>query len=189
MKKTCAALLCLALPGLAFASEPRYSYVEGGYQYVDLDDLNVDGDGWFVGGSLGVTERVHLLAAYSDVGLDFGIDVSTLTLGVGGNLPIERSVHLVGEVGYVRTDIDTRFTSFDDDGLFVSGGIRWMTTDQVELAASVNYVNLDDAGSDTSFSAGIRFHVTPDLALTANVNLGDDATGYAFGIRYYFPGL
>lgn len=189
MKQLSAALLCVALPCVALADEPRYTYVQGGYQYLDIDDLDIDGDGWFVGGSFGITERLHLLADYSDLGLDFGFDVSTLRLGIGGHLPLDQGVHLVGEAGYVRAKVDHRFGDFTDDGLFVSGGVRWMATDRVELNALLNYVDLDDSGNDTSVSGGILYNLTPELALGANVTLGDDSTGYTVGLRYYFPGL
>jgi hypothetical protein len=186
MKKTSAVLLLVALPCVALADAPRYTYIEGGYHYLDLDDIDVDGDGWGIGGSVALTDRVHLLAGYSSLGLDFGIDVTSLDVGVGANLPLDTSLHLVGEAGYTRTEIDTRFGDFDDDGFFGRAGLRWMVTEQVELNGWVTYVNLDDSGSDTGFSVGGLFHFTPELALGASVDLGDDATGYSVGLRYYF---
>lgn len=186
MKRTALALLCAVLPCAALAAEPRYTYIEGGYQYLDLDDFDVDGDGWAIGGSVALTDRFHLIAGYSSLGLDFGIDVASVNIGVGGSLPLDRSVHLVAEAGYARVDIDTPLSDFDDDGLFVNGGLRWMVTEGLELSGWLNYVNLDDSGSDTGFSLGGLFSITPELALGASVDLGDDATGYSVGLRYYF---
>ncbi len=189
MKKGCAALLCAALPCVAMADEPRYTYVEGGYQYIDLDDFDVDGDGLGLGGSFGITDRVHLAARYSDLDLDRGLDATSFNLGIGGNLPLEQSLHLVGEIGYASAEIDTPFGDFDDDGYYLSGGLRWMVAPNVELSGLVDYVDLDDSGDDTSLTLGGLYHITPDFAVGASVDFSDDATGYNLGVRYYFPGL
>lgn len=192
MTHRCAALLLTAaLPFAAVAEEPRYSYIEGGYQHLDIDGsgIDVDGDGLGLGGSLGLTDRVHLLASYSEVDLDFGIDVTQFSAGVGGNLPMSGDVHLIGSVGYAWTEIDTNFGDADDDGFFLSGGVRWMVAPAFELTGEVTYVDFDDAGDDTTLSVGGLFSLTPDLALGVGASFGDDITGYTVGLRYYFPGM
>ncbi len=189
MKKIIAALTCAAIPMMSSAEEPRYTYLEGGYQAIDLDDLDVDGDGFGIGGSLGITDRVHLKAAYSDLDLDFGIDVSSYELGIGGSLPLSEPVHLVGEVGYTKSELDSSIIDADDDGYFLSGGFRWMASPQFELNAFINYVDLDDSGDDTSLSVGALYSITDDLAVGAGIDRSDDVTGYSIGLRYYFPTL
>jgi hypothetical protein len=185
MKRTALALLCAALPCAALAEEPRYTYIEGGYQFLDVEDFDVDGDGWGIGGSAALTDRFHLVASYSSLGLDLGIDATTLNAGVGVNFPMSSAVHLVAEAGYVRADFETPFGDVDDDGYFVSGGIRWMALEQLELAASVDYVDVGDFGDDTGLTVGALYSLTPNLAIGASVDLSDDATGYSAGLRYY----
>lgn len=177
-----------SMPLAALSEEPRYTYVEGGYQALDLDNVDADGDGFGIGGSLALTERVFVTAAYSNMDLDFGIDVSSYDLSVGGNIPLSDGLHLVGEVGYTWTEFDTSIFDVNDDGYFVSGGFRWMATPALELDAGLNYVDLDDSGDDTSLSVGALYSVTDSLALGAGIEWGDDATGYSLGLRYYFPG-
>lgn len=186
-----AVLLITTLPFAAAAAEPRYTYLEGGYQHLDIDvgsGIDVDGDGFGLGGSLSVTDHVHLLASYSQVDLDFGVDATEYSVGVGGRLPMDAGVHLVGSAGWTWAELETSIGDFDDDGFFVSGGVRWMATDRVELSADVTYVDLDDSGDDTTLGIGLLFHMTPDLALGVGAQFGDDVTGYQAGLRYYFPG-
>jgi hypothetical protein len=188
---TVVVLLASALPFAAAADEPRYTYLEGGYQFIDIDvggGVDVDGDGFGIGGSVSVTDHIHLLASYSKVDLDFGIDASEYSVGVGGRLPVGPGVHLTGSVGWAWAKLDTPFGDFDDDGIFLSGGVRWMATERVELNGELTYVDLDDAGDDTTLSIGLLFHLTPDLALGIGALFGDDVTGYQAGLRYYFPG-
>lgn len=188
MKRLVVAVACVAAPMVALADAPRYTYVEGEYQSIDIDidvgptDVSVDGDGFGIGGSAAITERVFVRGAYSNLDVE-GIDVDQYEIGIGGNVPTEENFHLVGEVGYTRAELN----SADDDGFFVSGGFRWMASPQFELNAGLNYVDLDDSGDDTSLTVGGVFNVSPDLALEGNIELADDATAYAFGLRYYFP--
>ena len=59
--------ICAALVGWfaspVAANELNYSYIEGGYLDTDLDDLDVDGDGFGVSGSIELTEDYFLVAS------------------------------------------------------------------------------------------------------------------------------
>lgn len=193
MKHVAATALLVAstLPFAAAAAEPRYTYLEGGYQHLDIDvgsGIDADGDGFGLGGSLSVTDHVHLLASFAQTDLDFGVDATEYSVGIGGRLPMGDGVHLTGSAGWAWVELDTPIGDFDDDGFFISGGFRWMATEQVELTADVTYVDLDDAGDDTTLGIGLLFHLTPDLALGIGAQFGNDVTGYQAGLRYYFPG-
>lgn len=182
--------LTAALPLGALAQEPRYTFIEGGYQYLDIDGggLDVDGDGIGLGGSVGLTDRVHLLGSYSTLDLDFGIDATEYAVGVGGNFPTSDTVHLIGSIGYTSIEVETSAGDADDDGLFLSGGVRWMANEQFELTAELTYVDMDDSGDDTGLSVAGLYNLTPDLAFLLGSSFSDDANGYTAGVRYYFPG-
>ncbi len=99
---------------------------------------------------------------------------------------LNEALDLVGEVGYADVEVDPRFGDLDDNRPYhLSGGLRWMATDRVELNGKVSYVHLDDAGSDTTFQIGGLFHSTADLAVGASAEFGDDANTCNLGIRYY----
>jgi len=179
----CAAALLLALPLAIQAAEPRYTYVEAGYFNFDLDDVNVDGDGFNVGGSLALTDLIHVVASYSDGETDqFNLDFSELDLAVGLNYRLQPGLDVVGRVGYVDTEVE----NFDDDGYSLEGLLRWMANEQLELDAGVKYVDLDDSGSDTAFQVAALYSIMPNLALGAGLSVSDDVTQWTLGGRYYF---
>jgi hypothetical protein len=188
MKRIVAAVVCAAIPALCLAESPRYTYLEAGYQALDLDDPNVDGDGFGLGGSLALNERLYLRAGYSDLDMDFGVDVSSYEFGIGGNLPMSDDLHLVGEVGYTETELDASNFDIEDDGYYLSGGFRWMATEALEVNALLSYVDMSDSGDETSLTVGGLYNLTADLAVGVGASWSDDAMGYSAGLRYYFPG-
>lgn len=188
---TVGATLSLAAAGPALAAQPgtgdlRYTYVEGGYLNVDLDDFDEDGDGFFLGGSVLVVDQLFLTADYDYADFDGGIDARTLDLGVGIRLPAAPGADVVFSGGYVDAEVETRFGDFDDDGYFVTGGMRWMVTPQVELNGGLKYVDLDESGDDLAVQFGGLVTVRPNLAVLGEIELADDADSIAIGLRYYF---
>jgi hypothetical protein len=186
MKTSGIALLCLVLPCLGVADEPRYTFVEGAYQYVEFEDFDADGDGWFVAGSVALGERMYVLASYAKVGFDFGVDADTLRLGIGGSLPLSDPFHLVAETGYAKAGVDSSFGDTDDHGYFVSGGARWKVTPRFEVTGLLHFAELEKSGFGTSLSTGVLFHLTQNLALGAAADSDGDTTGYSANLRYYF---
>lgn len=176
----------LLVASQAFAeAEPRYTYLEASYVDIELDDVDADGDGFAFGGSVALGDAFHLAGTYSDYDMDFGIDVQELLLGVGYHFGLSRGLDLVAEGGYASTDVDTRFGDFDDSGLYLSGGLRWMVLERMELNGGVRYVDLDDSGDGTALLLGGLFHLTPDLALGGGLELSDDDEVYNVGVRLY----
>lgn len=178
------ALILTSTP--AAAADLNYDYVEGGYQSVDLDSPGVDGDGLFLGGSVRLTQSLFLQGEYDYADFDRGVDARSLELGVGVRFPAAPNVDLTLTGGYVNAEVDTRFGDFDDDGLFVGGAVRWMVNDQVELNAGLDYVDLDDSGDDVALTLGGVVHLQSQLALTAGVEIADDADTIELGLRYHF---
>ncbi|MEQ8783464.1 MAG: outer membrane beta-barrel protein [Roseibium album] len=189
MRTTCkfaVALTLTAAASAAVAADLRYDYLEGGYQNVDLDNPGVDGDGLFLGGSLLLAQSFFLAADFDYADFDRGVDARSIELGGGVRFPLAPSLDLVLGGGYVDVEVDTRFGDFDDDGLFLRGGVRWLATDQVELKALLNYVDLDESGDDTGVDLGVVVHLQPQLALLAGVEIADDADVVNLGLRYHF---
>ena len=170
---------------IAQPAEPRYTYLEAGYVDIDLNDVDADGDGFALGGSLALGDAFYLAGSYADYDLNFGIDAQELLLGVGYHYGLSSGLDLVAEGGYAHTEIDTQFGDFDDSGLYLSGGLRWMALERLELNGRVRYVDLDDSGDGTALLLGGLFHVTPDLALGGGVELSDDSDVYNIGFRLY----
>ena len=189
--RTASAALYMVLflaPWSAGAGNFSYTYIEGGYGQVDIDNPNIDGDVWGIGGSYGITEWVHVYAnyAYTDYD-DFGADGNNWGAGLGVSVPLGDKADFVGEAGYVYADIDTRFGDADDDGYALSVALRGQLADQFQLEGGVTYADLDDTGDDTTFFAGGRFYFTESFAAGAGYSAGDDVSAWSLTLRWEFP--
>lgn len=180
-------LVAFAMP--AIAAELSYSYVEAGYQKIELDDssgFSVDGDGFGIGGSFEIGDSFHVFGSYASSSFDFSVDLDEYSLGAGYHTSITNNVDAVFELAYVRAEANTPFGfSVDDDGYGASVGVRAMLGENFELAGSVNYVDLGDSDG-TSFDGTARYYVTPAFALGINAGFGDDVTTYGASMQWYF---
>jgi hypothetical protein len=190
----------LAISGQALAEDGfSYTYLDLGYTDSELEfsdsgvDADADGDGFRLGGSFALTDRIHLLASYSD--LDYEFDVGGLTgetsadiLSVGGgvNIPLKPTLDFVGTLAYTKGEIDE--ADFDDDGFTLGAGLRGRVAERLELTGGIQYLegDLSDIFGDTSFGVGARYFFTNMFALVADVNVGDDTTAWMLGGRFNF---
>ena len=178
----------LVLPGIAGAGNLSYTFLEGGYGEVDIDDPDIDGDGWAVGGSVGVTDWVHLYANYQTVDFDnLDAELDQWGAGVGVSVPVGDRADIVGEIGYINSTLDTFFGDIDDDGYSVSAAIRGRVADPFELAGGVTYADLDDAGDDTTFFASARYYFVESFAVGAGYSVGDDVSSWLISLRWEMP--
>lgn len=183
-----AMLAALALAPLASQAEgPGYSYVEGGYVRTNIDGIGKDADGFVVRGSVELPRDFFLFASYIDQGV-YGIDIKQYGVGAGYAWSMTDTTDLYGKVGYAKAEADADAYGFglDDDGYSLGVGIRSLVTKNVELEASINYVDLSDSGDDTTFGAGARWYFTENFALGIEAQVGDDATTYGIGFRWSF---
>ena len=90
-------------------------------------------------------------------------------------------------LSYVSAEVSASgFGSADEDGFGVSIGLRGMVAEQVELAGSIGYVDLGDAGDGTSIGASAYYNFTEAFALGLFLETDDDVTGYGLSGRFYF---
>lgn len=173
------------LPLAAQSQDISYSYVEAAYIETDLDGVSRNADGWALRGSIGITDEVFIFADYGDQSIG-PFDFQSYNVGAGYAWPLAERTHLYGKVSYVKAEADGFGLSADDDGYGLGVGVRHLVTDQFELGAAANYVDLSDSGDDTAFSLGARWHFTPQLSLGAEASFSDDANGYGVGLRWSF---
>lgn len=179
----------LALP--AFAGDISYNYVEFGYQKIDIDDIvpgvDIDGDGFGIGGSFEVGESWFVAAGYSQADLDFGVDLDQLGIGVGWYTTMSNNTDFYALVQYVEAEVSVSgFGSADEDGFGAAIGVRGMVTDNVEIGGSIGYIDLGDAGDGTSFGAHVLYNFTENFAAGLLLDIEEDATSYGAGVRFYW---
>lgn len=182
-------LLILAAP--LQAGEFSYNFFEFGYQTVEIDDvvpgLDVDGDGFVLGGSVEVAEDWFVLASYSAIDFDFGVDGDTLELGGGYHAAISDRADFFATLSYLRAEASANgFSSDSEDGIGMRVGVRGKVSDRVELEGSLGYANLGGGNDGTSFSVGALYEFTPTVSGGVRFGVEEDATAFGVGARFYF---
>lgn len=161
-------ILCLALPKAAQAGF-GYTWLEAGYGYVEPDGGNGDG-GPYAALSAQIKPRMHLFSSYRKIGGGDGF-----VMGVGGHLPVDPKLHLVGRLGWADLD--------GDGGLRLEGGFRLRAGS--EINGGVFFSDLD-FGSETGVYLGAVSTIQGPVALTGTLRVSDRYTDASFGLRFYF---
>jgi hypothetical protein len=178
----------LLMAGSGIAAELDYTYGELRYIETELDagPVDVDGDGFEIGGSLELAQSVHIFGNFQTLDFGRGIDASAFEIGGGYAMPLNNGADLVARLSYIDGEIDTPGGDADDSGFGFSAGARNMFTPQLEGRAFVNYVDLDESGDEVSFEIAGDWFVNEQVALGASLELGDDVTSWTLGARWFF---
>lgn len=206
MKMTMTALLlALAmLPVFAQSEAPTtpihdYTFVDIGYQYldIDVDDISEDAHGLGVAGVVQINDWFHLWASTSLSRIEMeDVNVTTASIGVGfgAHTPLTDSVSTYANVGYVAAESEVEWAiaedvnasiSTDGNGYSLGAGIRASVLPKLELSTGLSLVSIEDE-SDTSLGAGVAYSLTHRVALGASLLVTDDAIGAGVGVRLYF---
>jgi hypothetical protein len=165
-----------------------YSYAELAYidTELDVDDFDVDGDGFELRGSVAFHENFFAYAGYQDLGFDFGIDGNRLDVGAGMRWPLNPKIDLVGRAGIVQTEVDVGTFDDDDDGFLIGARLRSGITSQLEVEGGFDYTDLDDSGNDTSVVLEGRYFFVQQVSGELKLEFSDDATAIGIGARVTF---
>lgn len=191
LRKFCG-LIVLALAAPTFAADISYNYIQAGYQEIDIDGgfvggLDIDGDGYGVGGSFELNENWFIAASYSKADFDFGVDVDELMLGAGYHVPISDNADFYGMFSYINAEASASgFASIEEDGYAATIGLRGMIGERFELNGSLAYVDFGNGGDTTAFGAGALYNFTDMLAAGFSIDIDEDVTAYGIGFRVYF---
>jgi hypothetical protein len=179
-------LTAFSLSGTAIAQNFDYSFIQGSYVQLELDEF--DGDGFGLDGSLAVTDHFHVFGSYSTADFDFGIDVNQMSAGVGFNTPVSDAVDVIASVAYEWAEVEAPgFGSVDEDGYGLGLGLRAMVNQAIEVDGGISYVDLgDDSDGETSFGAGFLYHFSDAFAVGLSGDWGDDIDTYQLNGRFSF---
>ena len=188
MNRSVFVVCLLALSTAAVAEDFDYSYLQLNYGTLEFDDINVDGDGLGLSGSYAISPDWHVFGGYQAVGLDFGVDVTTLGAGIGYNTELSPVVDMVARLSYQYVEFDAPGGggNFDDSGLGLGIGIRFAASEEFELTAGIDYVDFGDGGDDTGFSAGGLYNFSDAFALGLGGSWSDDTSALVLSGRFYF---
>ncbi len=187
MLRSSLVILVLALSASASAEDFDYSFLTIGYGVIDFDDIGVDGDGVNIGGSFAINETIHVFGDYQAADLDFNIDASTFSAGIGYNTSVSPVVDLVARLSYEYAEVDPPGPgNFDDSGFGFGLGLRFAASDTIELNARIGYVDFGDGGDDTSFGVAGFYNFSDAFALGLSGNWSSDVSVYTLTGRLYF---
>jgi Outer membrane protein beta-barrel domain len=191
VRKLIWAVVALAGISSAHAGDLSYSYAEGGFTRVDLDNIDT-GDGYFIGGSLGFGTNWLGFVEYDTSNFDqsgVDADVDQVMVGFGGHFPMADNVDFVGKLAYVDESVKVQTpigsASADEDGYMLSAGVRGRVLERLDLSGDLEYVDLGDS-DDTGLSLRGLYGFTDMFSLGARVGYSDDATEYGVFARFTF---
>lgn len=197
-----AAITILALAPVLHAEPLSYNTIE--IDYIDADIDPFSGDGWAIGGSGLIHDKLFLTGRYSDIGTDTSgsdFDVERLSLGIGAffNPRIEH-LSLYGTLTFEDVQVDSNVARFDVDesGVGIEAGARFALLPNLEVSAAGRYLDVDGYfDSNLGGRIGLVWDVLPWLGLSldydvndidVNGDRGDDERILA-GVRLYWEHL
>ena len=187
MKNLIAIALLAAAPFAASAADKTtagdYTFVEGGYQYLDTDF--VDADGAYLKGSYKFDSNAYIFGQVQYGEFDnTNVDLTVYDVGVGYALPVGKKVDVLGELAYVRTD----FAGFDADGYRAGVGVKAAFTPSFEGLAQVNYRDGGDFDGEWAGVLGARYAFNDRWSVNGQAEIFEDtdAVAYQVGVRYSF---
>lgn len=179
-------LAALGCTAPALAEGLSYTYVEASYVATEVDDLDIDGDGIGLFGSIALGKTFYAFASYADSDYDLDIGSQMLELGVGAHWPLSSKVDIITAAAFIDTNIDVaQFGGFSDEGYLLATGLRIALDPRWELHGAIEYVDIGGT-DDTSFDIGARFYLTQHLALGADYGHNGDGDNWGVALRYDF---
>lgn len=199
-QKWLAAVLLSSVPFASFAAKDlSYTYIQGAYSKVELDDSDEDADGFTAAFSGQISDSFFIFAGYGKVESDeYGasntsVESESISAGLGFILPLTESgsTDLNLTAAYIHREFSTESDlpilegKVDDEGYGLGARLRHLLTEQIELNASIDYEDIFDE-DNTNYSIGALFHLTESLSLGGSYTFGDDADGWGVGVRFHF---
>ena len=177
------AALLAAMSAPALAEQPSYNYV--GLGYFQGGESGLDYDGFQIDGSVAFDEDWFGVASYGTADIDgFDGDFSLFSVGVGYTQPMSATSSWYASASLVRAEIDTNFGSIDDTGYGLEAGIRDRSMGDIELGASLGYIDVFD-DTDTALSGYAMYHINEQFALIVDLSTAD-TYDFGFGARFHF---
>ncbi|MHC1655217.1 hypothetical protein ACODUL_18240 [Stenotrophomonas maltophilia] len=212
MRKTflLAALLAAAPLSATAADGLSYTYVEGGWTQLQLDNGGGSKpklDGGYVRGSVAIAEQVHLFGGFTSVSKTYNWDyyalrgrakqkVQSPELGIGYHMPMTDRIDFTADAAWLRLNEEFKL-SYDGKAAGrlkdhinlgrVTMGIRGKSSARTEAWAKAGYM---DGGNDFKGTwvgtVGGQINFTKTWGLVGEVSGYRDVTQFSAGVRASF---
>ena len=115
------------------------------------------------------------------------IDATRWQAGVGYHRCLTERVDLVARLSYEYVDFASGILdSVDDTGFGLSVGVRYRSSDKLELSAAIKRTDYSDFGDDTGLEVGALYKLTDIYSLGVRAAWGDDVNMFTLNGRFYF---
>lgn len=186
-----AGALAALIAGPALADGFSYNYIEGEFIDTEIEDVDpgvdLDGEGFAVGGAVEFGPTLHGFGSIRDVDYEQGVNVDSLTLGLGFNHVLAPALDLVAGLSYERIKLNLAgLGSEKEEGFGLNAGLRGRAGNNLELFAGLKYVDFGDDLDDTTIRIGGRYYVNRNFALGLDYSENDDGDTWTVALRYDF---
>jgi hypothetical protein len=193
MKKSVLLGALLALPFAAAAEGLSYNYVQLDWiadTELEAGGGSADGDGYNLGGVFSINETFYLMGDYEDLGFDGGLDLQTISVGVGVHSnAFTGGVDVFGNLTYE----DVELGGLDDNGFGLEVGVRSALGEGLDGYISYDYSDVGDLEGGF-FKIGANWAFNPNWSVVGEYLTGDydvpggsiDRDDLTLGLRYNF---
>ncbi len=191
MKKILTILPLVALSSTSFitlAKSPNWNFIEGSYMSAEIEDTEIEPDGFGISGSFLVGENIILGASYGSISEEIfntDVDLNQGSAHLGYRYGATESTDIFGTVSYQYIELEAESESFDENGYGLHAGVRSMLTDSFEVVAQVNYIDIDGE-SETGLGASAYYHFSDNFAIGAGYATADDVDTFTASLRLSF---
>jgi hypothetical protein len=215
MRKTLLlAAIVAAAPFAVSANDLSYTYVEGGYAKLHMDDSQFndpEGDGGYIRGSFAIAEQVHLFGGFGRVSDDFtvnaldigaGVDIDvnvdaeirSAEFGIGYHMPFTERLDFTADLAYLRQEYKVTASIAgvsDSDKVDAKGGratlgLRGKPSPRTEAWIKAGYIDGGDFEGDFVGNLGGQIKFSKTWGLVGEVEVIEDSTRYLVGVRASF---
>jgi hypothetical protein len=180
--RTAGILVLMALASsVAHAQAPGYGYIEGGYLNVNPDNFSGSGDSWYGEASMGLFKNFHLSGRYLSGNYADNVDLSLWRFAAGWHGMLGEKGDVVAEATWTNQEVDNE----SDDGVGITGGVRWRFIKMFELDGFVHWTDYGTAGSTDSYEVRAIVDVWR-LGLGAAYEMSSDDNRYNAFVRFNF---
>jgi hypothetical protein len=206
MRKTLIlAALLAATPCVASADEMSYTFVEGGWTQLQINDDFLDdpkGDGGYVRGSYAIAPQVHVFGGYSTVSKSYGLgtgrmkaDVAQPELGIGYHMNMSERVDFTADIAAVRINAKLKISGVPgyngtekdhSNAGRITAGVRGKPSARTEAWLKAGVMDGSDIDSTFVGTLGGQVSFNATWGLVGEIQFIEDTTQYMAGVRASF---
>lgn len=206
MRKTLIlAALLAAAPAIASADELSYTYVEGGWTQVRVNDALLDdphANGGYLRGSFDIAHQVNVFAGYSRVSRSFNLGSARVKyqlgqpeLGIGYHMNMSERTDFTADIAWLRLNNEEKISGLAGyNGTYkdhtnagrATLGVRGKPSARTEAWIKAGVIDGNDIDTELVGVLGGQVKFNKTWGLVAEGLWMDDIAQYSVGVRATF---